>query len=162
MSGSNLSSGPFSAGLLSSQKKHDDAEFDITAMIDLVFMMNIYFMVTFITTAMGDIANLPQAVHAAPLNMDEAIQITVLESPDPNFVTVELESAGGEAIRDPVAQEAAIAKAVEVAVSQNKKKVLLRAQQGIRLREIHRLATAASAEGVTLHIAVMESQETAE
>ncbi len=45
--------GPLGGGLLPSKKKHDDAEFDITAMIDLVFLMNIYFMFLFITAAAG-------------------------------------------------------------------------------------------------------------
>jgi len=146
-------------GLIRRKRQPDDAEFDITAMIDLVFMMNIYFMVTFITAAMGELPNLPNAVHAAPLDLDDAIQITVLESPDPNVVTVQIAGEGGEQLRDPAAQEEAIAKAVEEGAAQNKKKVLLRAQQGVRLREINRIAAAAGAEGVTLHIAVMEMDE---
>ena len=41
------------AGLFPKQTRHADAEFDITAMIDLVFMMNIYFLVTFVTAALN-------------------------------------------------------------------------------------------------------------
>ncbi|WP_425618508.1 ExbD/TolR family protein [Anatilimnocola sp. NA78] len=153
------SAGMFSGGgLIRRDRQPDDAEFDITAMIDLVFMMNIYFMVTFITAAMGELPNLPNAVHAAPLDLDDAIQITVLESPDPNFVTIQIGGEGGDRLKDPVAQEEAIAKAVEEGVAQNKKKVLLRAQQGVRLREINRIAGSIGAEGVSLHIAVMETE----
>ncbi len=159
MSESASSDDTFAEGLLPSTKKHDDAEFDITAMIDLVFMMNIYFMVAFITTAMGETPDLPTAVHAAPLLMDDATLITVLAGPDPNIVLVELDSEKGEPIRDPNLQETKITSAVDAAVAQKKTKVLIKAQKSIRLREIQRIATAAGREGVTLHVAVMQSVE---
>ena len=38
--------------LFSRRLDPEPPEFDITAMVDLVFMMNIYFLVTFITSAM--------------------------------------------------------------------------------------------------------------
>jgi biopolymer transport protein ExbD len=152
-------SGPFAAGLLPAHKKHDDAEFDITAMIDLVFLMNIYFMFLFITQSMSETPDLPNAVHAAPLVMDDAIQITVLASPDPHVVIVELDSEKGEQIRDPAAQESKIAAAVDTALAQKKTKVLIKAQKSVRLRETQRIAAAAGREGITLHVAVMESSE---
>ena len=45
-------------------------EFDITAMVDLVFMMNIYFLVTFITVAMSELS-LPAAKHVAALDPED-------------------------------------------------------------------------------------------
>ena len=53
--------------LISRGEHHDDAEFDITAMIDLVFLMNLYFLVTFITAALGEL-ELPTANHCAALD----------------------------------------------------------------------------------------------
>ena len=152
-------SGPFAAGLLPGHKKHDDAEFDITAMIDLVFLMNIYFMFLFITQSMSETPDLPSAVHAAPLVMDDAIMITILATPDPHVVIVELDTEKGEGIRDPAVQEAKIAAAVDAAAAQKKTKVLIKSQKSVRLRETQRIATAAGREGVTLHVAVMETSE---
>ena len=54
---------PFSLGesgadqLITRRLDPEPPEFDITAMVDLVFMMNIYFLVTFVTVTMGDRAN---------------------------------------------------------------------------------------------------------
>ena len=52
-------------------------EFDITAMVDLVFMMNIYFLVTFVSAALGEI-NLATANHCKALDGDTAITISIL------------------------------------------------------------------------------------
>ena len=41
--------------LIARRPDSETPEFDITAMVDLVFMMNIYFLVTFVTVAMGEI-----------------------------------------------------------------------------------------------------------
>src|SRR5438034_11277752 len=76
-------------GLFPRLHRAPDAEFDITAMIDLVFMMNIYFLVTFVTAALGEI-NLPAANHAVPLDADKAVIITVLAGPDWRTVFVYL------------------------------------------------------------------------
>ena len=42
----------------------DDARFDVTAMVDLVFMMNIFFLVTWVETALAEI-DLPTARHCS-------------------------------------------------------------------------------------------------
>jgi biopolymer transport protein ExbD len=151
--------GPFSGGLLPHKKKHDDAEFDITAMIDLVFLMNIYFMFLFITAAMGELPDLPSAVHAAPLELEDAMIISVLAGPDPNFVFVELEDEKGQQFSDPAVQEDKINKAADKAVSAKKTKLLIKAQKSVRLREIQRIVALAIRDDMTLHVAVMETEE---
>jgi biopolymer transport protein ExbD len=157
MLASPLSTGPSPyAALFPRPEKHDHAEFDITAMIDLVFMMNIYFLVTFIGAALGEIA-LPAASHAAALDAEVATIITVLAGRDASSVVVHLgEGTTAKPIYDAEDQAAAISAAVEAGAAQNKTAVLIKAEKSIRLREINRLAAAASREGVTLHIAVME------
>jgi biopolymer transport protein ExbD len=142
--------------LFPTARRHDDAEFDITAMIDLVFMMNIYFLVTFIGAALGEIA-LPAANHAAALDAEVATIITVLAGRDASSVVVYLgEDTTSRPIYDAEDQTAQISAAVDAGVAQNKTAVLIKAEKAIRLREINRLAAAASREGVTLHIAVTE------
>jgi biopolymer transport protein ExbD len=144
------------AALFPPAKRHDDADFDITAMIDLVFMMNIYFLVTFIGAALGEIS-LPTANHAAALDAEVATIITVLAGRDANSVVVHLgEGTTGKPIYDAEDQTAQIAAAVEAGAAEGKTAVLIKAEKAIRLREISRLAAAASREGVTLHIAVTE------
>jgi biopolymer transport protein ExbD len=133
-----------------------DAEFDITAMVDLVFMMNIYFLVTFVTAALGEI-NLPAASHATALDGDTATVINVLAGPDYRSVRLYLgEKISGPPLVEPADQESRIADAVERAAAAGKIAVLIKAEKGIRLREIKRIAAAASRENMSLHIAVME------
>jgi biopolymer transport protein ExbD len=146
-------------GLLPSKKKHDDAEFDITAMIDLVFLMNIYFMFLFITKAGGELPDLPSAVHAAPLELEDAMVINVLAGPDPNFVFVELEEEKGEKFSDPGVQEEKIGRAADKAAAAKKTKLLIKAQKSVRLREIQRIVALAIRDDMTLHVAVMETEE---
>src|SRR4029079_2212469 len=55
---------------------HDEAKFDITAMIDLVFMMNIFFLVTSVTAALAEM-DLPTAKHCAPSDRDTSVLITM-------------------------------------------------------------------------------------
>jgi biopolymer transport protein ExbD len=140
-------------------QRHDpqrEAEFDITAMIDLVFMMNIYFLVTFIGAAAGEV-NLPTAMHCAPLDGDTATVITVTAGPDAQTVNVFVgDGAKGTPLTDPDRQAEKITEAVEQGVARGKTDVLIKAEKGVRLRELGRLASAASQEGVKLHLGVME------
>ena len=137
----------------------DDSHFDITAMIDLVFMMNIYFLVTFVTAALGEI-NLPAANHAVPLDADKAAIITVLAGPDWKTVFIYLgDGKKGSALTDPDDQATQIASYVDRAAATGKTAVLLKAEKPIRLREIRRIAAAATREGMTLHIAIMEKDQ---
>jgi len=145
-------------GLFPRLHQHSDAEFDITAMVDLVFMMNIYFLVTFITVALGEI-NLPAAAHAAPLDRDKATVITVLAGPDWRTVFVYLgDGKKGTPIMEPDDQVNQIANEVERAAAQGKTDVLIKAEKGIRLREIKRISAAAAHEGMKLNIAIIEKE----
>jgi hypothetical protein len=50
-----------------------------------------------------------------------------------------------------------IAAAVEQGVSAGKDKVLIKAERKVRLGDLFRVATAAAADGASLHVAVVES-----
>jgi biopolymer transport protein ExbD len=146
----------FTSSFAGGGPKHDDAEFDITAMIDLVFMMNIYFLVTFITTAMSDL-DLPTANRCAPLDGDTAITFTVDVGKEFGTVSITCSDVEGQTPwTEPVQQEEQIAAAVQKAVEAGKNAVLIEAERTIRLKEISRLALAARQEGVTIHLAVRE------
>ena len=131
-------------------------EFDITAMVDLVFMMNIYFLVTFVTVAMGEL-NLPAATHVTALDADSAVILTLTRSLDGKSASLYLgDGPKGEAITDPAQQELRVQAAVEQGVAEVKKSVLLKAEKKVRLADLFRVATAASVEGAKFNVAVME------
>ena len=75
--------------LIARRPDSEPPEFDITAMVDLVFMMNIYFLVTFVTVALGEL-NLPTAKHVSALDADSAVILTVTRSLDGKSVTLYL------------------------------------------------------------------------
>lgn len=153
----NVSSSPYSE-FFPAQRRQEHPEFDITAMVDLVFMMNIYFLVTFVTVALSEI-NLPAASHAVALDGDKATVITVLAGADPQSVAVYLaDGKKGRPLLEADDQSTQIANAVELAAARGKTAVLIKAEKSIRLREMRRIATAASREGMTLHIAIMEKE----
>jgi biopolymer transport protein ExbD len=142
--------------LIAQKREPESPEFDITAMIDLVFMMNIYFLVTFLGVASGALA-LPSANHCSSLDADTAVILTVARANDGESVVVYLgESKESEPITDPRDQEQRITTVVEQGLSSGKTAVLLKAEKNVRLREIKRIVAAASVEGVTLHASVME------
>jgi biopolymer transport protein ExbD len=145
--------------LLGRPPHREPPEFDVTPMVDLVFMMNIYFMVTFITLALAEIA-LPEAAHGGPLDADASIVFTVRGSLDGKSIAVTV-GTGDEArpIADGDAQTEQIIAAVEEGVAAGKKDVLIKAEKKVRLGEVFRIASAAaSVEGVKLHDAVTEKE----
>jgi biopolymer transport protein ExbD len=135
----------------------EDPHFDITAMIDLVFMMNIYFLVTFIGAMAGEI-DLPAANYCLPLDPQTATTITVLGGLDLQSVRVYLgDGPQGAAISDPLEQERQIRSRIRAAVAEGKTAVLLKAERAVRLRAVRRIAAAISEEpDVKLHLAVLE------
>src|ERR1043165_1664362 len=86
--------------LIARRPDSEPPEFDITAMGDLVFMMNIYFLVTFITVALGEL-NLPSPKHVAALDADTAVIFTLTRTLDGKSITLYVGSGDkGEPITD--------------------------------------------------------------
>jgi biopolymer transport protein ExbD len=131
-------------------------EFDITAMVDLVFMMNIYFLVTFAAVTMSKL-NLPTAKHVAAFDADTAVIFTVTRTLDGKSVNVYIgDGQKSEPITESAQQDKRIQEAVEQGKVAGKTEVLLKAEKKVHLSDLFRVATAASVEGVKLHLAVLE------
>ena len=140
------------------KRKPDDElpEFDITAMVDLVFMMNIYFLVTFITVALSEV-DLPMANHCSPLDADDAVIVTVTGALDGKTTQVYLgNEESGAAITEPEAQEKQLRSYAEQGQAAGKHAVLLKAEKRVRLGDLFRIASASAVEGLKLHVAVHE------
>jgi len=145
--------------LILRQPHKESPEFDITAMVDLVFMMNIYFLVTFVMAAMAEI-DLPLASHAAPLDGEAAVVLTIQGGGREPVVVTLGDREKGTPIRDSAQQVERIRSAVERGVAEGKTQVLIKAVQQVRLGDLFRVSAAASAvEGVTLNVAVVEKDK---
>src|SRR4051794_21463501 len=124
--------------LFSRRLDPEPPEFDITAMVDLVFMMNIYFLVTFVTVAMGELS-LPTARHVAALDADSAVIFTVARTLDGKSITVHIgDSDKGETITDTAQQEKRVQEAVEQGKAAGKTDVLLKAEKKVHLSDLFR------------------------
>jgi biopolymer transport protein ExbD len=144
--------------LLARRSDDEMPEFDITAMVDLVFLMNLYFLVTFLTVAMGEMA-LPAADHASALDADTAVVISLARSLDGESVTVYLgDGDEGEAINDVAQQDERVQAAIEEGAAAGKEAVLLKAESNVRLADLFRISSLLSGHDLKLHVAVLERE----
>jgi biopolymer transport protein ExbD len=149
-----LSNKAGSGTLLPAKRLEEDAHFDITAMIDLVFMMNIFFMVTAMATALAEI-NLASAQHCMAADTEGAVIITIMANASEPLVYL------GSADGTPLAhdeQDKAITAAVEQALASGHGNVIIRAEQEVLHKDVARIARMASESSeVKLHLAVLET-----
>src|SRR5262245_17699626 len=121
----------------------DEARFDITAMIDLVFMMNIFFLVTTVTAATLEI-DLPPAKHCVATDPESAVVITLIGNKDPSSFQVTLADVDGPPLIEREEQERDVRRAVENGVNEGRTTVLIKAERSVRLRDVARIASIAT------------------
>ena len=144
--------------LIAKKPWHSEANFDITAMIDLVFMMNIFFLVTMVTAALEEI-NLPSSNHCVAADGNESVIVSILESPDEGGAGLVFlgEGSSGEPLATLEDQERLIRTAVEEGVEVKKMTFLIKAERNVSLRDVARVGGwAAAVDGVELKLAVIE------
>jgi biopolymer transport protein ExbD len=168
------------------RRRDDGGELDITPMIDIVFLLLIFFLVASIPE-MNAQAKLPPARHGVGINPRRSVIITVAETSDPRRGEVYLaDGVEGQPMPvEPAAQAAAIEQAVQgnagyrlpddidaqeriirQAVRFGAERlgftdVLLKAERGVVHREVARVAEAVGSAGVDavqLNIAVLEEE----
>lgn len=134
----------------------DEAHFDITAMIDLVFMLNIFFLVTTVTAALSEM-DLPTVRHCVPTDAEEAVVVSLV-SHDGRDATVYLaDSPDGRGLMEPSEQEEEVRAAVEAGHREGKRVLLIKAEKNVRLKDVRRVSAAVhAAPGMELRMAVIE------
>ena len=145
--------------LAAPRKVEADANFDVTAMIDLVFMMNIYFLVTTLGAAAGEL-NLPAAKHCVAADRETSVIVSIIEGVDRSAGQVYVgDGREGEPLVELEEQEKAVRAAVEQGVRAQKNTVLIKAEKNVRLRDVARVAAAAAGvAGMELKLAVIEKE----
>ncbi|GIW90678.1 MAG: biopolymer transporter ExbD [Pirellulaceae bacterium] len=144
------------------RRKVEEAEMDITPMIDVTFLLLIFFMVASKIDVQADV-RLPVANYAKPVALGDAVIITVSDDgPDGTAIIYKGDSKDPAArLRsvDPQEQEEEIAAYVqETMVKERKHFVVIKAAKTVKHRDVARVANAVGkAESVqALHVAVME------
>ena len=134
-----------------------DDNLDMTPMIDVTFLLLIFFLVSSVPDVRAAL-DLPSADHGVGVSRRQALVISVVPTDDGRGVTVYL--ADGR-LGDPLppgteAQETMIHAAAEAAARAGTQPVLIKAEKNVRHRDVARLIRAASVDGVSVNLAVME------
>lgn len=134
----------------------NDDELDITPMIDITFLLLIFFLVSSRMSA-EQAVDLPQARHGGLVaGKESAIIIMRRGSGDQADVR---KADGSPFSQDSEQQNAEIAQYIQQQLDSGKKHVIIRAEGSVRQGEVGRVSGAISEaleEGEVIHIAVME------
>ncbi|MEX2174780.1 MAG: biopolymer transporter ExbD [Pirellulaceae bacterium] len=150
-------------GLSRRRRVAEEAEMDITPMIDCTFLLLIFFIVTSKMNAETPI-DLPIARHGGAVVIKESIIITVMKGEGDEALIYKGETATPENLIEGanlVAQEEALARYIEQQANSSppKRNVLIKGSKGIKFKEIDRVARAAKRSEVEqLYVAVLETQ----
>jgi len=144
-------------------KTYDDSEMDITPMIDITFLLLIFFIVASKMDSAADVT-LPKARYGMPVVEKSAVMITLAAGENGKAVVYTgdgVDAANMVDSGDLEAQEEEITAYVEKVLAEpGKDNVLIKAEGSVKTREVDRIAKAATLpEAVQqLYIAVMEVQ----
>ncbi len=137
----------------------DSADMDITPMIDITFLLLIFFLVCS-TLSESTAVELPEARHGTGVDERNSVIITMDARGDGLPPAVYLgDGTSGELLPDDHdTQETRIFEYVEAGFSPDKvPNVLIKASKGVKHGDVSRVATAAAGvEGISLHMAVFE------
>ena len=128
-------------------------------MVDLVFMMNIYFLVTTLSAIAPDV-DLPLAHIVVPVDEGKSTAIVIVVAPDGKTPIVTAGDDGKGKLTDPDDQLEAVKQAVAKGVRESKGDIVLRAERAVKLRDISRLASAAAkVDGAKVYVGVLETTQ---
>ena len=134
----------------------DDSEMDITPMIDIVFLLLIFFLVSSKMTAEATV-ELPKARHGNVVPVKESVIIVMRRGTGQQADVLRVD--GSRFSVDLEQQTAELAEYVASALDEGKKHVIIRAEGSVRHGEIGRVNKAISEslpEGQLINIAVIE------
>ncbi|MGD9645286.1 MAG: ExbD/TolR family protein [Pirellulales bacterium] len=136
-----------------------DAEADMTPMIDMTFLLLVFFIVTFKATE-STMLELPEARHGGAVGKEESVIFSLVRVPGQAEARVYLGNDDKQPLADDHAQQAEEIRAqVENGVSAGKQHVLIKADRAVHYRDVSRVAAAVGeVDGVQLHFAVTDPE----
>ena len=145
--------------VLPRRKMDDSDEMDITPMIDVTFLLLIYFIVASVPDSATAVA-LPPARFGVSVSEKYSVILTIGEGgrgAAPVYLA-DGRIAAAQLSENPEKQVDEIRKAVQDGMNEDKPNVLIKAERGVAHREVARVAAAASqVPGIQLHLAVLEA-----
>ena len=153
-----------SKSLLKRKKPMEEAEMDITPMIDCTFLLLIFFLVTSKMKSDLPIA-LPPAKHGSVVVEQSSIILTLVKDGETvhvhkgNSVDAKDRLEGANAVE----QEEAVAQYVEQEASRSsppKRQVIIKAAKGIKQKDVSRIQVAAARADIDqLYVAVLDAED---
>ena len=135
-----------------------DSEIDIAPLIDMVFLLLIFFIVTSTMERQSSI-DLPRTEYGTVVSERNATTISV-EGKGDNVRVYIGDNVGGQALPDLTQpQEAAIAQAVEAGYLEGKTALVIKADRGVHAGEIARIINAATSAVEELDIYMATEEE---
>ncbi|MBX9791815.1 MAG: biopolymer transporter ExbD [Pirellulales bacterium] len=136
-----------------------DGEADMTPMIDMTFLLLIFFLVTFKATE-SDLLELPEARHGGAVGKGESVIFSLDRVPGRAEARVYLGEDEKHPLPDDHARQAAeIRAAVESGQASGRPHVLIKADRAVHYRDVSRVAAVVGeVEGVQLHFAVADPE----
>lgn len=130
----------------------DDA-IDLTSMVDVVFQLLIFLMITYQASSNAEV-ELPEAAHGIGVEENLATILTLVPAPVPGDPVLVYDGAStDESAR--LADDEAIAEAVRGGLSRGRRRVVLQADGAVPHGEVLRImGAAAQVDGIRLHIGV--------
>ena len=142
--------------------RREDPEMDITPMIDITFLLLIFFLVA---SRMTDEAyvQLPTAKNGTAVSSDTSVIVTLAKGPGDTAILYKGDGAYAETkinTPDIADQQKELAEYIERGLTVDSKlQVLIKAEEGVRHRDVARVAKAAgNATASVMYIAVLEER----
>jgi biopolymer transport protein ExbD len=137
-----------------------DAEIDMTPMIDCVFLLNIFFILTF-NADPAQSAALAPSVTGTPLDPRTAVIVTMAEGPDRTAIVYMGQGKQGSPLpADEAAQRDIVLRHLQDGAAAGKTVLAIQAEQGVKEGDVDRIAGLVNeVEGMSLHFPVREIQE---
>ena len=134
-------------------------DLDITPMIDITFLLLIFFLVASRPDLQVQV-ELPSARHGVAVSARYATIVTIARGDRPGQVAVYLADGkvGTPLPNNAAAQEEEIGNRVSARLEEGKVTVLVKAERDVPHREVARVVKAAAAEGIQLHLAVFDAE----
>jgi len=142
------------------RRQREDVDMDITPMIDMTFLLLIFFLVSSTPDQATAIA-LPEAQHGIGVSQLESVVFTIAEG---GLKTAPVYAADGripgtELPEQPEARRKRVLELVEQGFRENKTNVVIKGDKSVAHREVAQLVKAASqVEGMKIYLAVLDSQ----
>lgn len=140
-----------------SRRKSREAELEITPLIDVTFLLLIFFMVTANLQAGRDV-DVPEVRHSEGVETHQATFITLL-NPESEDADATILLGDGESSDSAVAELDDVRTYVEQGLSNLRTQVVVKAERKVPHRDVQRVAREiAAVDGITLHIGVQDAK----